>query len=477
MKLTRGKKTAMTGFAVFLAFMGVCTVVSKGVYASGLPQVVTVKPYSGSFIHEAAARGTVMQGQEYGVYVEAGLRVDTVSVDRGDVFREGDALFRIETGDLADVIALRRLEAAKLEAQLSEAIEADRRGRESAERAEERAGEDYDQAAVLADAGILECRQALEDAWRALAFYDQYLKELEQAENGGGDTGVPDGGENKGGGADSGEDSGLQDISREVRDPAQWYGRQEKRLQLERNVTAAQQALEDARTAVQTSGSDVNTLALETAYREESLGRLEALLDADGWVYAQVSGLVTDSRLKVGERTQDGASLVYALDDGKRVISAAFTEEEGRHLSPDTRLVVTARMADGSLAEGTALAEYLEAGEDGMIHGRFSYDLPGLSIGQTVELSLKTQTENFGTCIARSCVHESDAGSRYYVYVAEEQEGILGTEWKVREVEVWILDQSDTAAAIRDGEITRDTRVVSGADRPLTDGETVRVVR
>jgi len=61
------------------------------------------------------------------------------------------------------------------------------------------------------------------------------------------------------------------------------------------------------------------------------------------------------------------------------------------------------------------------------------------------------------------------------VYVAEKQEDILGTEWKVREVEVWILDQSDTAAAIRDGEITRDTRVVSGADRPLTDGGTVRV--
>lgn len=80
MKLTKGKKTALISFAAFLAFMAVCTVAAKGIYASGLPRVSTAKPYSGSLTHVITVSGTVMQGQEYGVYVESGLRVDTMAV-------------------------------------------------------------------------------------------------------------------------------------------------------------------------------------------------------------------------------------------------------------------------------------------------------------------------------------------------------------------------------------------------------------
>lgn len=118
MKLTKGKKIALTCFAAFLGFMAVCTVAAKGIYASG--QVSTARPYSGSLTHVIKVSGTVMQGQEYGVYVEPGLRVDTISVGKGDTFQKDAPLFRIAPGDLADIIAQRRLEISKLEVQLSE---------------------------------------------------------------------------------------------------------------------------------------------------------------------------------------------------------------------------------------------------------------------------------------------------------------------------------------------------------------------
>ena len=573
MKLTKGKKIALISFSVFLAFMAVCTVAAKGIYASGLPRVSTMKPYSGSLTHVITVNATVMQGQEYGVYVEDGLRVDTVAVSGGDVFQAGQELFRIETGDLAELIRQRRLEIAKLEVEMAAAVKDADSSRQSRKRDVDRAREDYDRKAVLADEQILVCQQAYEAAQKALALYDRYLEDSAQwEENGGGQpsgtmtpppegegdvsgtatpppegegdaagtatpppegegdaagtaTPPPEGegdaagtatpplegeGDASGtsetagstGNADSEPDGTdvsvergrLHEVGSEGMDPEKHYNRQEKRLQLEQDVIRAAQALEeavrqkedtlrdaarvleDANAALDAANSAVNTLALEIDYQKESLQNMEALLEADGWVYAEISGRVIRCSLEVGSRTQDGASIVYAKDDGERILSAVFDESQSRHVAVGTQFEMKAAMPDGSRATGIALLDYLEKREDGTGLGRLSYDLQGMAIGQTAELTLRVQTDSYSACISRNCLFQ-EGEDNYYIYIAEEQEGILGTEWKVRKVRVNISDQNDTAAAVQSAEINGDTRIVSGTDKPLEDGDTVRVLQ
>ena len=632
MKLTKGKKIALTCFAAFLGFMAVCTVAAKGIYASGLPQVSTARPYSGSLTHVIKVSGTVMQGQEYGVYVEPGLRVDTISVGKGDTFQKDAPLFRIAPGDLADIIAQRRLEISKLEVQLSEEIKEESRERKDRQQAAERAWEDYDREGVLADAKIQECRQAYEAAQRALVLYNQYLENASRpaesgeasaptedsgtgtippeesrtestpsgegegesvlseesgtessspgetgtdpesgagaadpsreadvvpdtdssAENGTessvpGETGtdpesgagaadpsreadvVPDadssvdnktksrqagngrmdyggqpegtgteqnesGGENAGGNAAESGKGMLHEVADAAADPEDQYNKEEKRRQLEQNVIAAAQALaeaerqkedrlqtaaraaEDAEAAIEAANAAVNTLALEITYQKESLQSLEELLAADGWVYAQAPGRVTDSRLEVGERTQDRACLLYALDEGERIISAVLDEDQAERVSSGTQFDMKAAMSDGSRITGTAQVDYVEKGADGMFYARLSFDRPEISIGQTVELSCRMQTENYTVCVPVNCIYTEDIMGAFYVYIAEERQGILGTEWKVRKVFVRILDQNDTAAAIQSMELTAESRIVTGANKPLADGDTVRIV-
>ena len=632
MKLTKGKKIALTCFAAFLGFMAVCTVAAKGIYASGLPQVSTARPYSGSLTHVIKVSGTVMQGQEYGVYVEPGLRVDTISVGKGDTFQKDAPLFRIAPGDLADIIAQRRLEISKLEVQLSEEIKEESRERKDRQQAAERAWEDYDREGVLADAKIQECRQAYEAAQRALVLYNQYLENASRpaesgeasaptedsgtgtippeesrtestpsgegegesalseesgtessspgetgtdpesgagaadpsreadvvpdtdssAENGTessvpGETGtdpesgagaadpsreadvVPDtessvdnktesrqtrdgrmdyggqpegtgteqnesGGENAGGNAAESGKGMLHEVADAAADPEDQYNKEEKRRQLEQNVIAAAQALaeaerqkedrlqtaaraaEDAEAAIEAANAAVNTLALEITYQKESLQSLEELLAADGWVYAQSPGRVTDSRLEVGERTQDRACLLYALDEGERIISAVLDEDQAERVSSGTQFDMKAAMSDGSRITGTAQVDYVEKGADGMFYARLSFDRPEISIGQTVELSCRMQTENYTVCVPVNCIYTEDIMGAFYVYIAEERQGILGTEWKVRKVFVRILDQNDTAAAIQSMELTAESRIVTGANKPLADGDTVRIV-
>ncbi len=545
MKLTKGKKIALISFAVFLAFMAVCTVAAKGIYASGLPRVSTMKPYSGSLTHVITVNATVMQGQEYGVYVENGLRVDTVAVSGGDVFQAGQELFRIETGDLAELIRQRRLEIAKLEVEMAAAVKDADSSRQSRKRDVDRAREDYDRKAVLADEQILVCQQAYDAAQKALALYDRYLEDSAQwEENGGGQpsgtaTPPPEGDgdasgtappppegegdasgtatpppEGEGDASGTSETAGstgnpdsepdgtdvsvergrLHEVGSEGMDPEKHYNRQEKRLQLEQDVIRAAQALEeavrqkedtlrdaarvleDANAALDAANSAVNTLALEIDYQKESLQNMEALLEADGWVYAEISGRVIRCSLEVGSRTQDGASIVYAKDDGERILSAVFDESQSRHVAVGTQFEMKAAMPDGSRATGIALLDYLEKREDGTGLGRLSYDLQGMAIGQTAELTLRVQTDSYSACISRNCLFQ-EGEDNYYIYIAEEQEGILGTEWKVRKVRVNISDQNDTAAAVQSAEINGDTRIVSGTDKPLEDGDTVRVLQ
>ena len=505
MKLTKGKKIALISFAAFLVFMAVCTVAAKGIYASGLPRVSVAKPYSGSLAHVITVNGTVMQGQEYGIYVESGLRVDTVAVGGGDVFEAGQELFRVETGDLAEMIRQRRLETAKLEVQMAAAVKDADSSRQTRKREADRAREDYDRKALLADEQIQVCQQAYDAAQKALALYDRYLDESGQETDIGGSGDNPPGGAGdvsgnaqetaaEIGGSQAALDGGLHELSSGGMGPEQNYTRQEKRLQLEQDVVKAAQALEeamrqkedslrdaarlmeDANAALDAAETEINALALDITYQKEGLQKLEALLEADGWVYAENPGRGTRCSLEVGERTQDGACIVYAMDDGERILNATFSESQSRHIAVGTRFEMKATMPDGSRETGEALVEYLEKGQDGTVQARLSFELQEMALGQAAELTYRMQTESYSTCISQECVYR-EGENNYYVYVVEEREGILGTEWKVRRVGVRILDENDTAAAVQSAEITGDTRIISATDKALKDGDTVRVVQ
>ncbi len=583
MKLTKGKKIALTYFGVFLGFMAVCTVAAKGIYTSGLPKVTVTKPFRTSLTHSVNVNATVRQGQEYGIYAETGLRVDTVSVGNGDLFQAGQELFRVETEDLADQIAEHRLELAKLEAQQAEALKTNSHDKKDQQTGVARARENYDTAVLAADAQIERCLQDLEAARAELALYEQYLTDSAEGTD---KDNIGEGGERPGENTDPGEwpggniwgkpvgpgigkgslaetpeeasgetpgenpapenavktleESGenpeeasgetpeenpapenageaseensagsppestgsgtpgepgetgsgkLQEVAGEETDYEQEYIRQEKRLQLEQRVMACQQALEEAQRQKETAlleaartmedaesvrspdASAVNILSLDIGYRKE---KLEQLAQAEGRVYAEGNGIVVDCRLRVGERIPDGAVILYALDDGERVLNTVFYKEQQEYISVGTQFDMEVFLPDGSRQTGTALLEYLEEGEESLL-GELSFDLQQTRIGQSAQLSCKLQTDVFETVVQKTCIYDGP-GETHYLFVAEEHQGILGTEWRVRKVKITVEDQNETMAAVSSAELTSESRVVAGSDKQLLDGAVVRVV-
>lgn len=464
--MTKGKKLAVIGFCIFLGFMAVCTVIAKGIYRSRLPKVITQVPYSGSFTHEIKAEGVVKQGQEYGIFVESGLRVSTVAVRNGAYFEEGEPLFQVCTDDLQEIIDEKELEINQLKSIHKENIQTENDKKQKQQTAAARAKEDYDNVCKEADDRIEACMQALEAARQELSLYEGYLEHF-QAD-----------------GSVSGGDAGDGDS-------AQQYNLQEKRLKLQQNVESCNQELENAKhqkdTALQAasraiedaannssinSSADENT-ALEIAHKEKKLLKLKRLKEAEGWVYSEFAGRVIECRLAVGKRTQDEAGILYALDEGEKVIEAVFKGGIGSSLELGEKLSLKANQEGGTRINTSVVIAYLEKLENGDTLAEMSGEGLDINIGQTVELSCFRYTENYAACISSLCIHDEEGS---YVYVAEEREGILGTEWKVRKVFVTILDQTDMMTAVGSAEISEDTKIVVTSTEDLTNGDVVRLV-
>ncbi len=107
-------------FVIFLAFVWLCTIISKSIYVSGLPMVKTDTASKKYVEHIVNTDGIVTAGGEIAVNTQAGLRVDKIFVQQGDAVQAGDVLFTIDTADIAEIISAKETELSKLECNLSD---------------------------------------------------------------------------------------------------------------------------------------------------------------------------------------------------------------------------------------------------------------------------------------------------------------------------------------------------------------------
>lgn len=144
MEILKKQKKILTAFGLFLAFMFACTLISRAVYASKLPQVSVDTPRRMAIGHNVDAEGIVHQGREYAVNVLSGLRVRTVYAHVGDKVTTDTLLFEIDMEDLEEQVREKELAVKKLQLQIADQ-EKNRALQEEKEELENiRAQEDYE---------------------------------------------------------------------------------------------------------------------------------------------------------------------------------------------------------------------------------------------------------------------------------------------------------------------------------------------
>lgn len=120
MEILKKQKKVLITFVIFLVFMFACTLISRAVYASKLPQVSVTMPNRMAISHQVEAEGIVHQGREYAVNVLSGLRVRTVYAHVGDKVTTESLLFDIDMEDLEEQIREKELAIKKLQLQISD---------------------------------------------------------------------------------------------------------------------------------------------------------------------------------------------------------------------------------------------------------------------------------------------------------------------------------------------------------------------
>ncbi len=103
MEIGKRRKKAVRVFLGFLGVMGVCTGVSRGIYAYQMPQVETGRAAGKSISHEVSVSGVVEAARERDVVVAEGVRVREICVKVGEKVEKGKVLMRVDVADLEEL--------------------------------------------------------------------------------------------------------------------------------------------------------------------------------------------------------------------------------------------------------------------------------------------------------------------------------------------------------------------------------------
>lgn len=426
-------KKLLIGFAIFMMFMLACTLISKSIYAYRLPMVSTIVPESKYIEHIVEVDGIIVAGGEKPVTCLPGLRVNSVQVHVGDRVEEGDVLFRIDLADLEQLMAEKQGEIAKVSLSINTILENQELARQKKELELARAREDYDTTSRLQDTEV----------GRAAESYVQAEKDMQE----------------------NGDDEEAADALQRAA-----YDEADAKAERDEAVKQAGRRVEDA-LLPDTAASDLEAAQLELSGLQDSLAELQRIMDSQGIVTASSGGIVTEISLGAGDRIPDTAMLLISDEALPCQLKVTITKDQKKYIGLGDQVTVK---LEGQSKELEATIDYLAEsksvpeGFEALINLPENTGVPGVS----GTISRSEPGEKYKLCIPPTALYKRD--DRYYVYVLKEREGILGEEYYVEEVSVKVLDQNENWAAIEEGALDQESRIITSSTKEISKGDVVR---
>lgn len=462
--MDKRRKRIVAGLAVFMAFMWLCTLVSKSIYASKLPMVSTTRTDSKYIEHIVEAEGIVEAGAKLPVTALSGLRVEELAVQAGDKVEEGDLLFTVDLEDLKQIMEEQELAAAKTQLQIDAIVHNKELAQNQKALEEVRAREDYDALARYQDTLVGRAAEGVAQA-------EEALEELQE--------------ENRKHEGDWQKENGESKTEEEMEAERQAREQEEERLKQE--LQAAAYAEADAKwnrdNTIKNAGRKVEDILQEdnadaalSVYRtelaaiQEKIDAYQAVLEQEGKITSPIGGMVTDVYVQTGGRVPDTASFLLADDGVPCQFRASLTKEQKSYvnLKDDVKLELDGRR------KIDAKVDYLEENENmpgsytALLRLPEETGMPGLS----GKMTCSKVGEKYPCCVSLLALHSEN--DRNFVYVVNEREGILGTEYYVEEITVSVADKNDKLAAI-EGAVTEESRIINSSTKEIKKGDVVRL--
>lgn len=440
------QKKLIKWFGMFLALMVLFTFLSRGADSINVAKVHTKGIQNQIITHKVTGSGKVAGTRERAVFAKESQKVEQAMVQEGDSVKAGDELIRLSLDTLAQVIKEKEGETEELRLKVGDlesksALEGEKKSSELM-----RAEENYNVAVSNGDINIANAEMEVNVARQKLQNY--YNSQLFSD---GGDTAT--------------EQALLDEIrSREEALNQVIMARNQEVLDAERQV-------EDARLAEASDGS-LDNARRELSAAEEELAKLKELSAAGGVIRSPVDGVVKSISAVTGTQTSQEAALILYENAGELRMSANISRDDVKYVEAgDTVKLENSRGKD--LADGQV--ENIRGDEKEADLFVLSIRLPEqtAAIGETVNFTASRDEGPYTSCIPVSALREEDG--RTYVFVTDKQDSVLGEIDVARRVEVTVKDKNESLAALNEGALSTDQRIIVESDREITDGSRVRL--
>lgn len=254
---------------------------------------------------------------------------------------------------------------------------------------------------------------------------------------------------------------------------------EEKQAAYEEAVAARDSSLRSAGNTVASaavpdaSDSTVAVAGIEREQKELELSKLEALEEAQGKIISPIRGVVTKVSVTTGDRTPDGTAVLLAdLSAGAKFVAQVPKEKE-KYIARKDEAVLTAG-SSGEKITGLEISSVRtnETNPD-LLDVAIDLSADTLEVGMAATMEVSRKSETYQLCLPLSAIHYDN--NQAYVLVTEESETVLGSELTARRVDVTVEDKNEQYAALQEGILTPEQKVIQSSDRSVEPGGRIRL--
>ena len=463
--------------AGFFALMLVFTCLSRAADSVNVAQVEIKTVQNQVITHEVTGTGKVLGTRERAVFTQEGQKVQQVYVQEGQTVKKGDILLKFSEKYLEKTIKEKQDSIKVLQGKIDDLISAQSVNQQKKNNDLSSAQENYNSAVSSGNYSVQTAQNEAAIARQRLL--DYYAQRDAQKDNVPDEDKFSDSSEFDDPGnntSDNTNNSDGQDNSQEqtliddVRAKEQAVN--DAMISRSKDVQSAGQAVRDAQIGDASDSTLENTQTeLETAQKELEI--LQKVLARKGKVKAPCDGVIKSLNAVTGSQTGAEAAIVLYETKGTFRFQTDVSKDDLKYIKIGQ--TATLKGADDNEIEN---AEIESVKEDSNNEDQYilSITVPKgtLSIGDTAEFTISQDAGPFNACVPLSALYEENG--RYYVYVTDTQNTVLGDVMIARKTYVNVKDKNTSTAALDDGSLSSDQKIVISTDREISNGSRIRLL-
>ena len=408
------QKKAVKALFAFLVLMIGCTMLSRAADSMTIPRIKVDTPKSKTIVDEVKAKGVVAKNREEKISVVEGLKINYVNISVGSSIKVGDTLVELDKDDLQ----------AKVD-EIKKNIEQE-------QKTLSRATEDYNKAINTKKKAVQTALNEMNTAKQALDNYNNLSEEE--------------------------KDSMMEESLK---------ADYESKKELYNSAVADSNDTVDLDRSLQDTK---DSLKIEEYNKE--LAKLQPLLDASGKIVSEKEGIVTSVVAEYGGVTTDTIASIADKNEGYKFVGEI--DKSNRTLVKQGQTVAL-NLGSSGIIENLTI-DSISKNDDNPDTLKVTVVLPvGIGeIDESGEIIVSSKSKKYGTCVPLAALRQGD-GDSYYILVVTEKETVLGEELTAKKVDVKVEKRDGEYAAVSDGSLGRNDKIIIDSNKTVEDGDRVRL--